>query len=88
MAAQISLLLNYYLKRVISFQIQSIPIPVSFTDGVIVPKRGWIIFGGHDGSDQTQQLQLIDGIWNFGDAVYKNGYDLCIVQVLKIQLKM
>ena len=63
------------------FQISSLPIPVAYTDGAFVPNKGWIIFGGHSGSNLTQQLKSIDGNWKFGDALYQNDVDMCIVQV-------
>ena len=68
-----------------SLQISSLQVPTGYADSAFVPNRGWTIFGGHAGYNQTQTLQSIDGIWTMGEPLFANDVDICIVQVLKIQ---
>ncbi len=76
---------HYQFHDLVLFQISSLQVPTAYTDGAFVPNKGWIIFGGHSGYNQTQQLQTINGIWTMGYPLYANDYDLCIVQVAKMQ---
>ena len=77
-----------FLAKILLFQISSLLIPVGYTDGAFVPNRGWIIFGGHTGFSETQQLLSIDGTWKIGDPIYQNDYEMCILQVYYKKAKL
>ncbi len=66
------------------FQISDILSPSELAASVLVPNRGWFIFGGDPSSLLTsQKLQSLSGNWLAGPNLFQNASDsyLCGVQV-------
>ncbi len=63
-------------------QISKLQYPVSYLSGTFVPSKGWFIFGGNNGFNQTQRLQTIDAAWTIGDPIFYYDFNFCTVQVM------
>ncbi len=69
-------------KRYVFLQISKLQYPVSYLSGTFVPSKGWFIFGGNNGFNQTQRLQTIDAAWTIGDPIFYYDFNFCTVQVM------
>jgi hypothetical protein len=66
------------------FQISDTLSSSTLAASVLVPNRGWFIFGGDPSSLLTsQKLQSLSGNWSAGPNLFQNTFDsyLCGVQV-------
>ena len=66
------------------FQISDILSSSELAASVLVPNRGWFIFGGYESTLLTsQKLQTLSGNWSAGPNMFQSTYDSyqCGVQV-------
>jgi hypothetical protein len=69
-------------QTLINFQISDILSESNTAPSVLVPNRGWVIFGGNK-LPTSQILQTLSGNWTKGPNMYdaRNVYGNCGVQV-------
>ncbi len=59
-------------------------VPTESAGNVMVPSKGWYIFGGHENnSKSSQHLTSVDGVWESGPKFFQSKPDSgnCVVQV-------